>query len=159
MSVSNFSKWFEGSKAVNAEGLPMLFHHKSLSKTEFVRFEYGKNKNPFGNTKGFYFVENKDKALVSHFGSGVEYCVYLKMKNPLIIYDQNCKQWDENGHVYDTLVIHDEFYKVLVEKGYDSVIIKHDQPFYEYVVFESSQIKSADKNNGNFSVHTDNILE
>ena len=142
-------------------GKPLKLYHgttnqeeKSVwnSKTETFDTYYKKFtvfKNQYEEQSGYFFNSNKDNA--GGYGSTL-YEVYLKMNKPLIVncHNENYSAITYEGEVKDTY----EWAEYARDKGYDGVIFKNisDGVGYndlqnitdDYVVFNSSQIKSAE---------------
>ena len=86
----NFKKWFKSSKAVNADGTPMvLFHQTNKENEDSIKnlgFEHGRGKailSDNGVPNGFFF-----KPSDSDIGLGKDVTqipVYLSLQNPLVV--------------------------------------------------------------------------
>lgn len=187
----NFYKWFSNSK-VTDNSQPTICYHGSYKLSSQIA-----NKN-------LKFNEYNDKDIGIHFGNFsqantrvsdlktigkvnkseesniVE--VYLKIENPLYLYDQ--RDWSKPDLLYHNLLdtgyfIHSELDKcrtsaknvlwkwlfnlknLIISKGYDGVfyINKYESNNRDmsYIVFKSNQIKSVD-NDGSWDTNDDNIF-
>lgn len=97
----NFLKWFSNSVTKYENNEPMVFYHKSRSSEHFTEFRHNDIlKNEYNNDYGFYFVQNNFKHFVEHLGNGNEYYCYLKMTNPLYVYDKIDGATDSLGNHY-----------------------------------------------------------
>ena len=154
----NFYKWFNGSKATDDTGKPIIFFHKSRSKNQFVNFDAsGVEKNPYNRCYGIYFAAWYHKHLISYIADGLEYFVFLKYNNPFIFYETIGSITDSEGEKHQYIDTNEEFCKKIQSKGYDAIIVYNNSYINEYIVFSNSQIKSID-NNGQYS-NDNNIYE
>ncbi|ETV56028.1 TPA: hypothetical protein L5C22_004070 [Pseudomonas aeruginosa] len=169
-----FNSWFEGSKAVDAEGAPLLMYHGTRS--DFSAF--GNVGGRFEASKGFYFTTSADRASLyadsaanlaegwnpaSPFARAPEQGanvmpVHLQMRNPLVI-----TQTEGFSSAEDILDANGgEMVAEAERQGYDGILFKREKGD-EYdqvsaVVFRPEQIKSAIGNRGNFDPSSANIL-
>ena len=121
--VKNFHKWFGKSKVVDEEGRPKVVYHGT--NANFDKFDESKqNPGQYGG-KGFFFSENKD--VTKNFGEKV-LSTYLKAETGLL---EKRKARQEGK----------------------STEIDHIRPSEDrniWVVMKPNQIKSAEKNTGDF---------
>ncbi|EPG8943959.1 LPD23 domain-containing protein [Pseudomonas aeruginosa] len=169
-----FNSWFEGSKAVDAEGAPLLMYHGTRS--DFSAF--GNVGGRFESSKGFYFTTSADRASLyadsaanlaegwnpaSPFARAPEQGanvmpVHLQMRNPLVI-----TQTEGFSSAEDILDANGgEMVAEAERQGYDGILFKREKGD-EYdqvsaVVFRPEQIKSAIGNRGTFDPSSANIL-
>lgn len=169
-----FNSWFEGSKAVDAEGAPLLMYHGTRS--DFSSF--GNVGGRFESSKGFYFTTSADRASLyadsaanlaegwnpaSPFARAPEQGanvmpVHLQMRNPLVI-----TQTEGFSSAEDILDANGgEMVAEAERQGYDGILFKREKGD-EYdqvsaVVFRPEQIKSAIGNRGTFDPSSANIL-
>ena len=168
----NFIKWFgdwindpdNASKVVDENGEPLPVFHG----TPNANFDIFNEKR-----RGIYFtsdVENANSYAITK--NGGTYSVFLKMTNPLTI--------DAEGSKWSSIRFKEEkdYRKLLNTKNitpsdlatyvgsntdYDGVFIKNvldgTTAADDYIVFNSTQIKSATDNNGEFSAESDSILK
>ena len=81
------------------------------------------------------------------------------MENPFIITDHfDGNIVDQDNNKYDALYINRELVDSVTSRGFDSIIIKCEKGYNQYVVFNPNQIKSID-NNGDFGLDTNNIFK
>ena len=155
-----FLNWFGDSKAINAHWEPRVYYHRSRSKEVFNEFKWegdGVIRNPYNNHYGFFFVPQEDKKHISYIGDGIEVLVYLRMETPFWISDDgNGGIKDQDGKRYEALDVTREMVDILIERGFDSLIIDCPTVYSQFVVFNPNQIKSTE-NNGEFSTETNNI--
>ncbi len=167
----NFIKWFgdwindpdNASKVVDENGEPLPVFHG----TPNANFDIFNEKR-----RGIYFtsdVENANSYAITK--NGGTYSVFLKMTNPLTI--------DAEGSKWSSIRFKEEkdYRKLLNTKNitpsdlatyvgsntdYDGVFIKNvldgTTAADDYIVFNSTQIKSSTDNNGEFSSNIDSIL-
>jgi hypothetical protein len=133
---ANLRKWFGESKVTNEDGSPLRVYHGA--KADFSVFEPSRG-GEYGS--GIYFSDNPDTA--SMFGGwsrgeGGERLIpaYLRMENPLITESRDIPR---GAGV-----------KRLRAQGYDGIIGIGPTGQKQYVVFESTQVKSAIGNRGTF---------
>ncbi len=142
--TSSFKAWFgdwendpeNASKVVDENGEPKVVYHGT--KKEFTTFNTKKTATP-----QFWFTDTKElieKGEVGASGNGAIIDAYLDIKNPA--------GWKEE----DNLGI-----QQIIDRGFDGKILE-DGDEKTYVVFESTQIKSATDNNGMFDSNNPNIL-
>ncbi len=147
-----FIKWFgdwendKEGKILDENGEPLVLYHGSMKV--FSSFKRGR--------AGIYFTDSLEVAETYGLGC-VQYAVYLKSKNPLVL--------DYHG---ESDISEDECHYALekearnaLKEGYDAIIAYNtfdgESDLNQYVVFSPYQIKSATENNGDFSLDTDDI--
>lgn len=164
----NFSRWFEGSKAVDEYGEPLMLVHGTRKAYDLSNFRPGTH---FGtpaqaNERMRVLTDNYD------FGSANSTPVYLSVKNPMRVRDQLHDDWRPameraQREGYDSLVYlnrgeltGDAMDRVLAEearRGYPGML--DDDVFREvvgpeaadsYVIFDPRQVKSAVGNRGTY---------
>lgn len=175
----NFINWFgdwindpeNASMVVNENGEPLIVYHSSNHR--FYKFNKNLQQQDGFHGKGFYFMSGDKYANKELYGK-ITYEVYLNCRNifdinayydidtikyilgvDYIKYEKIIKDELEfsyegkiGGFVIYPMINND----ILIERGYDG--IKHSNI---YVVFESTQIKSATNNNGDFNSKNENI--
>ena len=150
----NFYNWFKDSKTIDSNGVPIIFYHRSRSKEQFNQFNpKGVQKNVYNNDFGIYFVIQEYKYAIDYIADGVEYYCYLRIINPLYIYDNEKTKTDSIGNHYDLIELSESFCNSVIEKGYDGIIII-SKYYNQYIVFESNQIKHIN-NTGTYSESED----
>ncbi len=167
----NFIRWFgdwindpdNASKVVDENGEPLPVFHG----TPNANFDIFREKR-----RGIYFTSNIENAnSYAITKNGGTYSVFLKMTNPFTI--------DAEGSKWSSIRFKEEkdYRKLLNTKNitpsdlatyvgsntdYDGVFIKNvldgTTVADDYIVFNSTQIKSATDNNGEFSTESDSIL-
>ena len=155
--VSNFDNWFVGSKAVQPNGAPLILYHGTGADT--------------GDTflPGTYFTPRPDVAEIyakaptrQVEGAGPNVSpVFVSIKNPYIHDDQAVG--DNLSHsVLGKRGSLEKVREKLIADGYDGIILKnfHDLGGFQdqYVIFESSQVKSAIGNDGGYNPKDSNVL-
>lgn len=175
-----FRKWFGDSKVVDDNGDPLVVYHGTSYNFDVFNIDRsGSNTNDHGQM-GFFFTQ--DSKLASNFSRKGNYDggnnfrkganlipAYLSLQNPYRMPARAFVQNYKEG-------IGKERRNNLISEGYDGVIIEpftkedsrawealiggDDSEFYypQYVVFESSQIKSATGNQGTFDPSNPNIM-
>lgn len=169
--IRNFWRWFGDSKVVDASGKPLVVYHGSPDARFIQEDGVFKSQNErWGMGEGggaFWFA--KDRSVANTYADDrrafdyqrAEPDVipgYLKLENPLIV-DAGGKAWREAQSRGKTRDVIDE----ARENGNDGVIIRNVRDNYNsvesgrneratdtYVVFDSTQIKSATDNTGAF---------
>ena len=154
MSVENvtqskqFKRWFgdwqnhpeNASKVVNADGTPKVVYHGTNAEFNIFQQENG----------AYFFSESRDYAesMADERGGNRIIEAYLKMKNPYTV-KLSPEQFTDN-------IAEAPFIRYAKEHGHDGVIFeyngsKEDLAYDKfYVVFDSTQIKSATDNIGMF---------
>lgn len=136
IDTPEFKAWFGNSKVVDENDKPLRVFHGTWTAKDFKEFK-PKVGAPF---KGHYFTSSASLAS-SYTGQGLDgghlIPCYLLIKNPATIQNYQTKSPDE-----------------LIRLGYDGVISPSKGIF---IVFESTQIKSATGNRGTFDPKDPNI--
>jgi hypothetical protein len=153
----NFYNWFSDSKIVDTNNQPMIMYHKSRCHELFEEFRLENvEKNEYNLDYGVYFVNAYYSHNISYIADGLEYYVFLKMKNPFYIFDNNGEPYDMNGQRLVFIDVSKPYCEDLKRKGFDGIIIKSSH-YDQYVVFEPNQIKSVE-NCGEYSCEKANIF-
>nr|DAG73596.1 MAG TPA: polyVal ADP-ribosyltransferase [Caudoviricetes sp.] len=154
MSVENvtqsqqFKRWFgdwqnhpeRASKVVNADGTPKVVYHGTNAEFNTFQQENG----------AYFFSESRDYAesMADERRGNRIIEAYLKMKNPYTV-KLSPEQFTDN-------IAEAPFIRYAKEHGHDGVIFEYDGSKEDlaydkfYVVFDSTQIKSATDNIGTF---------
>lgn len=143
-----FKRWFgdwqnhpeSASKVVNADGTPKVVYHGTNAEFNIFQQENG----------AYFFSESRDYAesMADERGGNRIIEAYLKMKNPYTM-KLSPEQFMDN-------VAEAPFIRYAKEHGHDGVIFEYDGSKEDlaydkfYVVFDSTQIKSATENIGTF---------
>ena len=166
------------SMIVNGDGTPKVVYHGSYRN--FSVFDGGTSKHSNAPTDSHFFTDDIDVGYSytgykntakpgGHTYRGGVYSVYLKVTNPYTV-DFGGRLWSEKINGMDV----NETVQYAKDNGYDGVIIDNvideggmgDQnwdesvpkkPATDYVVFDSSQIKSATDNIGTFDGNNPDI--
>ncbi len=167
-----FRRWFGDSQVVDAEGRPLVVYHGS-PHSDIEAFEPPRHRR---RVTGFFFTSSEEVA--GEYGTSV-YPVYLYANNPLVV-DAKGADWseipqravlggwdeenveaardilsDDDGGYTST----DRIAELAEHFGFDGAVIKNVidsssgdtyKPTTVYVVFDSTQIKSATRNTGAF---------
>ena len=147
---TNFDLWFKGSKVVDKNGIPLIVYHgtQDMIFTEFDLNKTGSSTDTGMYGKGFYFTDSKNEA-IRYSRGGRLIAVYLSMKRPYYIKNKtDIPKINVPNKTMEDLKNADKNYSILFtnflkSKGYDGVIDKTSLP-YQYIVFDSSQIKFID---------------
>ncbi|MFA7670123.1 MAG: LPD38 domain-containing protein, partial [Burkholderiaceae bacterium] len=161
----NFARWFGDSKVVDENGEPLVVYHGT--KGDFAEFQLGRADRRDGGWfgDGFYLTASQDLAssyamrerdhsLTDRPANVMP--VYVRMSNP---YRINLAElsYDEGSNFTKKYGGNEGFRKWLADNGYDGVIGYRDPEiagqgaeFWEVVVFDPTQIKSATGNRGTF---------
>ena len=164
----NFKRWFGNSKVVNEQGNPLVVYHGSSE--DFTYFDTR-------TRGGAYFTIDSDEAR-QYARSAVwaseddedednkksenVYAVYLRIENPFNPDDPDHKaSIDMDADCVGEWEDMQRYARQIKAAGYDGMLVREhdDDTVFDYVVFSSTQIKSADKNNGNFDPRYDNIYK
>ena len=170
-----FKNWFGKSQVVDRQGNPLLVYHGSpdlrfmkedgIFKSEKEKFGMGRSTaahwfTPSINTARTYAdprrafdYQNAEEGIVQ---------AYIKLENPLIV-DGNGRDWFDVQMRGKTSNVIEQ----ALSEGRDGVIIKNVKDDYNndsrtrptdtYVVFNSTQIKSATENKGTFDPENPDI--
>lgn len=175
-NTHEFKAWFGDSKAVDAKGRPLVVYHGSPDLRflkEDGKFKTQKERLGFGyDTAAHWFTPSRvtaksytDPHRAFDYQNAEEgvFPAYISLQNPLIIEAGGANWRDAQRHGKTSNVI-DEARNL----GHDGVIIrnvkddynngKSTKPTDTYVVFESTQIKSAEKNSGAFGPADPNVF-
>lgn len=171
-----FKAWFGNSKAVGPDGKPLVVYHGSPD-LRFLKadgaFKSQKERMGFGFDKGaHWFTPSRATAKTyadprrafdyQNAEEGVV-AVHLKLENPLIVDagGQNWRDAQKRGKTSDVI-------QEARKAGHDGVIIRDVKDDYNngkgtrstdtYVVFDSTQIKSATDNRGTFDPNDASIF-
>lgn len=176
IQTPEFKAWFGDSKVVDAAGNPLVVYH-GTPDGRFLQSDgmFMSMSDRFGEQRGvgaFWFA--KDRSTASSYADdrrAWDYQnaepevipAYLKLENPLIVEGAG-KEWREAQAIGKTT---DVIEKAQAD-GHDGVIIRNVRDNYNngprtratdtYVVFDSSQIKSATSNRGTFDPGSGNIF-
>ncbi len=147
--VRNFWKWFGDSKVVDESGRPLVVYHGT--KNQFSKFEVG---------HFFYHFGTKEAA--KQMGN-ILIPVYLKIDNILRTEDAGLwtshRFWTKYLNIDSTTskfqsLASDKIKNELENNNIDGIVYKNkveDEGNDSYIVFSSTQIKSATGNDGSFS--------
>jgi len=154
-----FKKWFGDSKVVGANGEPMVVYHGTNGDfDEFKRVGRG-------GKIGMYF--SPDANLSNVYGAGGSVMpVYLSIKNPKLIDSRTWwerarnkkleyKDYSDRKGREGSSHISPQQLKQYQDQGYDGII---NLDATEIIAFESTQIKSAIGNNGEFDPNNPSVL-
>jgi hypothetical protein len=147
---NDFSNWFEGSKVVDKNKIPLVVYHGTCHNFNFFDMKHGgKSTGGYAQKHGIFFTDNilvaesyaKFAKHVAKKGNPRIIEAYLSIKNPLTI-NANGKDYGEYKHVINDAVDRAK------AKGRDGLIIKnfvddldYNIPATQYMVFNSDQIK------------------
>jgi len=176
IDTPEFRNWFGDSKVVDAEGKPLVVYHGSPDlrfMREDATFKSMKERIGFGRAEGsFWFTPSlataktyADPRRAFDYQSAEEGIVsaFIKLENPLVIdaAGQNWRDAQKRGKTSDVIA-------AARDAGHDGVVIRNVKDDYNndkntrstdtYVVFDSTQIKSATGNRGTFDPNDPNIL-
>jgi hypothetical protein len=174
-----FQKWFGDSKVVNEDGSPKVLYH--ITPKDFNVFipggikEEGKN---LESGKAIWLSPNKENQPAAHniwsrgqqFREGTNVMpLYVKMKNPLVLDDKGMADWARevfaDGSNEFPQLMPDRWINAVKDAGYDGIMwldpLRNgaNKEDYEYIVFNSNQIKSAIGNTGEFNPEDVDILQ
>lgn len=118
--TENFKRWFKDSKAVDADGKPLVVYHGT--RREFSIFEPMKPRAAYGNPVGIYFTDDINEA--KEFAEDIDGAT------------------DERSRVVHAYLS--------IQSDADGIIRKRKDGTTEYIVFKPEKIKSATGNQGTF---------
>lgn len=168
-----FRQWFGDSKAVDDAGKPLVVYHGT-----------GSDFTMFGTGRGAIYT-TPDAAVASEYALAAEYehegnatanvmPVYLSLKKPLVLDEAwAIENMDADGGDRDWGAMDNALFEA-ADAGYDGAIlrgivdysgavkvdgefIREEQPYDQYIVFTSEQIKSAIGNQGSFDPNSPDI--
>jgi hypothetical protein len=173
-----FKAWFGDSKVVDADGKPLVVYHGSPD-ARFVdedgAFKSQRERYGFGKERGaHWFASSKETArsyMDPHRAFDYQNAepgmveAYLKIENPLIV-DASGSKWRDAQKLGKTGDViqkaqadgHDGVIIRNVRDNYQTGVVAGDKPTNTYVVFDSTQIKSATGNRGTFDPNDPSIL-
>jgi hypothetical protein len=165
IETSAFKKWFKGSRAVDANGLPLHMFHGTRAKSDFSEFD---------TTFETYFTSDASVAggytdPESNNGAGRILPVYLSIKNPLVIEGRGAA-WNQLPHPEGGTKTTGYIAEWAKENGYDGVHFRDIVDNFGgvpgsavgkaadvWAIFDPKQVKSASGNNGNFDPESADI--
>jgi len=172
--TERFKEWFGESKVVGRDGSPAVLYHGTVEN--FDTFKHGasrrRDKGWFGY--GFYLTGSPDMAssyAAPEWGSGFQgdrgggrnvMPLYAAIQNPFYVDIKGLSINDQMNYT-DQYGGPRAFTDYVKEKGHDGVIVSRgnatkEGTFFEVVVFDPAQVKSATGNNGDFNPQTQLIL-
>ena len=132
----NFWKWFGNSKVVDASGNPLVVYHGTTKR--FTLFDTtGTEDEP-----GAFFTSSDDVAKEYYGDESIS--VFLHIEN---MYETTSGEIESGNDVICEIK----------SNGYDGVMIEGQDDADTFVVFSSTQIKSATGNNGDFDPNDPDI--
>jgi hypothetical protein len=158
-----FAAWFGQSKAVDAEGRPLMLFRGSASKDESVAFAVDKGQAHFTTKPSVAEGYTSPGRMWRSAPTGSVFSAYLSMQNPLVL-DANGKRnnnipvpWQEwkptvFGRLPKNAVSVEDAAAYAKALGYDGLIVRNvlDTAFVDetvksdvYAVFRADQIRSA----------------
>jgi hypothetical protein len=163
-----FKKWFGNSKVVDKNGKPLVVYHGTDQDLDVLKSSKQLEREgvrEVGYTNGIYAAANP--AYAGRYGVGKEGAnimpVYLSMKNPKIL-EYNAFQRivakltgytdSKSKELARSIAVTDRDLAEYKRQGYDGLINKE---LDEYVVFDSTQVKSAIGNIGTYDPTNPNI--
>ena len=133
-----FKKWFGDSRLVDESGKPQVMYHGTSKAFTTVNMKKG--------AQGLFWMTSDKAAIeagdVGAQGKGAVMPLYAAIQNPA--------GWKE----YEQKSISE-----LKRDGYDGIILPDSDGSKTAVIFDPKQVKSADKNNGDFDVTNKNITK
>lgn len=167
-----FRKWFGDSKAVDANGEPLVVHHgtRSMFEAFAVAPRKARRTGDGDASKGFFFTTNPQVAesYAADDTLGDRARRQLRMDKPHVedvyLSIQNPYEFDMRGSEYDGRIYSDVI-DTAKEAGHDGVVIRNvvddgytdtDQVADVWIAFRPSQIKSI-SNQGTFDPADDRI--
>lgn len=163
-----FKRWFGNSKVVDKNGKPLVVYHGTDQDLDVLKSSKQLEREgvrEVGYTNGIYAAANP--AYAGRYGVGKEGAnvmpVYLSMKNPKVL-EYNAFQRivakltgytdSKSKELARSIAVTDRDLAEYKRQGYDGLINKE---LDEYVVFDSTQVKSAIGNIGTYDPTNPNI--
>ena len=161
----NFWKWFSGSKVVDARGNPLVVYHGTMNSF-----------NSFDNYPIYFTCDPHIASAYAHGGYGEDnspnvVAAYLSIQNMVVVTKEELDEivGPENDRNWEGLDNHAED---MMNKGYDGLKVMGAVDFSgvvdgvtqrtaydQYIVFKSTQVKSAIGNNGEFDPNNRDITK
>ena len=134
----NFRNWFQNSKVVDANGMPLVVYHGTTA--EFDSFD-----------RPSFFTPNPDSAATYAKGKGGQIMpVYLSLKNPVLI---------DFLPPNKASVIQRQLQKY-INKGHDGAIVEYGADGKRgYIAFHPHLIKSAIGNDGHYDRKSNSLTD
>ena len=182
---TGFAEWFRGSKAVDANGSPRVFHH--ATRNAFKKFRIGRHRrgsaDAFSRKAGLFFASSNAAAGEFVPDAARVMPVYISTQNPLDIRggfqslpadvrERLQEAFDSHGlsmRYFDSIPADamwksfdadygfgTELVSALTEAGYDGAMITESGQ-ESWVVFSPNQVKSI-FNGGEYSLANDDIF-
>lgn len=136
---SDMRAWLQGTQCVDGQGKPLVMYHGvPHDYAGFERFDDTHQMGHFFTSDPDYAARYAEKPIHDDHeeDTGALYAVYLSLKNPLVI-DEN----DEEGVA--TYTQHGKTAAALKAEGYDGMMIRYADGEVEAMVVSSDQIVSA----------------
>ena len=134
-----FLAWFNQSKIVDENGEPLIVYHGTGSPG-FLKFKV------MGESDAVFFARDPDEAKHAWGTQEGVYPVYLSLKNPLAL------TAEESISIAGEPKEENELFERARAAGHDGVVFDSDDPDETiYVVFDTTDIKSATANRGSFN--------
>jgi hypothetical protein len=179
MSNPNFRAWFGDSKVVNEDGTPKVLYH--ATPASFDVFKPG-GLDPEVSGPAIWLTDSKERQNAAHhtgrYGNektGLNVMpLYARIEHPLELTTRQQVERAARRYAGDKkypfpLIMDQHVVDKIRDAGYDGVIMHasamnmahEDRASFptEYVVFHSSQLKSAIGNSGNYDVYSPNITK
>jgi len=165
--LRNFWRWFGDSKAVDADGRPLLVYHGT--NRDFTEFDPKKSGATYKirGERGMFFTTNKetaewaaDDAVDSSGGEAQVLEVYLRSEKPVIEKVDSAQAIKSFGSDNTTTWYDNKRSNLLTKRRNrkaDSILVENKIE-QQWVVFDPTQIKSATGNRGTFDKDSANIL-
>ncbi len=166
-----FKTWFgdwenapaNASKVVDENGEPLVVYHGTWNEfTRFKRTLLGSGDvSPARSWVGHWFSENKMYSM-----GNIRYMeCFLNLRNPYVVSDLETldytvtSEYGESESTSRKRKQGNDFYKSLIQDGYDGVVIDYDYELegQSYIALKSNQIKSTTDNRGTFDAGSPRI--
>ncbi len=154
----SFKAWFgdwendtqNASKVLDENGEPLVVWHGSQETWDTFDMNEARQNS---DIVGAYFTSDREGAEEYGYGAYMRK-FFLSIKNPA--------PYDDAYTVFNSYVKENnagaKARAQLLSEGYDGVIYKEEGEYDEYIVLNPNGLKSADRNNGEFSTESDSIL-
>jgi hypothetical protein len=161
-STPQFKNWFKNSKVVDEQGNPLKVYHGTSKDSDFSKFNEKRNGIWFTSDpkSASSYAEQNDSMKIDRDWNTMKWVninsasrvipVYLSLQNPAKLTDEQMEKLKRSENYRKAQL---EVFDQLKRAGHDGVDFGHGN----YVVFKSTQIKSAIGNNGEFNPSNPNI--
>jgi len=161
----NLKKWFGNSKVTTPDGKPMTLYHGTTG--DFDAFKPGGN-NEHMSGRAIWMTDDPSRINAAHniggfggtFKDGTNVMpLHAKIENPLRVGPENVDAVRQQyGKNIPEIITREQAYD-LMDSGFDGLIYEKPGNPNEYVVFDSTQVKSSIGNSGEFDPSNPSVVD